>query len=192
MDKHLTWKSHIEKIRSIIKKKVGIIFKLRHILPQTILLLIYKSFIQPHITYGLEVWGSTYPSYLQPILLLQKMVVRAITFSDFTSHSLPLFNKLNLLDIFKLHKLCVSLFMFDLYHDKLPQDLNEYVTLIKHPHETRQKSKGNLYQPKAATTAGQFSITSVGTKIWNEIPIHIRQIKLRDTFKTKFKEFLLQ
>ena len=55
--------------------------------------------------YGLEVWGNTYPTYLHDILLIQKKLVRIITFSQWNSPSEPLFRKLGILDIFKLLKL---------------------------------------------------------------------------------------
>ena len=59
IDNHLTWKPHIQMITSCVRKKVGILFRLRHFVPQNILILLYKALIQPHISYGIEVWGST-------------------------------------------------------------------------------------------------------------------------------------
>ena len=81
IDKHLTWKDHIKDVNNCIRKKAGILFKLRNVVPKYIFVLLYKAFIQPNITYGLEVWGSTFPSYLNPILITQKMCVRSILHS---------------------------------------------------------------------------------------------------------------
>ena len=72
LDKNLNWSKHAHKVNSIVRKKVGIIFRLSQFIPQSILLLIYKTFIQPHVTYGLEVWGSTYRSHLTCILTFKK------------------------------------------------------------------------------------------------------------------------
>ena len=113
-DCHLSWKEHIQTINKCIRKKVGILFKLRNFVPKNILVLLYKAFIQPHLSYGVEVWGSTYKSNLNCIYLSQKMSMRAITFSPLRTDSKALFQSLNILNIFQLHELLVSTFMYDL------------------------------------------------------------------------------
>ena len=87
IDQHLTWKAQIRSVNECIRKKVGIIFRLRHFVPKHTLLLLYNAFIQPHITYGIEVWGSTYRTNLITIINTQKMAVSAITFSLWRAHS---------------------------------------------------------------------------------------------------------
>ena len=49
IDSHLTWKSHIRVVNNCIRRKVGVLFKLRHCVPQYILILLYKTFIQSHM-----------------------------------------------------------------------------------------------------------------------------------------------
>ena len=90
------------------------LLKLRSYVPRNIMVLLYKAFILPNLTYGLEVWGSMFPSYLNPIYITQKMRVRAITFSGFQEPSSPIFLNLGILDVYKLHILLVCVFIFDL------------------------------------------------------------------------------
>ena len=45
----LDWKTHVNKISSKISKISGILFRLKHMLPPSILKLIYDSLISPHI-----------------------------------------------------------------------------------------------------------------------------------------------
>ena len=110
-------------------------------MPQSILLLIYKTFIQPHITYGLEVWGSTYRSHLTCILTSQKMAARAITSSDRTVCSNQLFNQLHILNIFNQHKLQICTFMYDLLNGNLPHHFTQYCSFPTHYYNTRHKVK---------------------------------------------------
>ena len=114
---------HIQTINKCIRKKVGILFKLRHFVPKNILVLLYKAFIQPHLSYGVEVWGSTYKSNLNCIYLSQKMAMRAITFSPLRTDSKALFQSLNISNIFQLHELLVPTFMYDLVKGVLPHSL---------------------------------------------------------------------
>ena len=192
IDRHLTWVNHVQMVNSIIRKKVGILFRIRQFIPKYILTLIYKTFIQPHITYGVEVWGSTYPSHLNSILLSQKMAARAITFSDFTAHSTALFNQLNILDIFQLHKLQICSFMYDLVNNNLPHCLTNYCSLPPHSYSTRHREQRNLFIPTIHTTYGKFAISYTGTVLWNSLPLDIKSKTSRNTFRNSLKKYLLR
>ena len=51
--RHLKCNSHINKIASRIGIIIGIMYRLKHIVPSEILLTIYNGLIRSHITYGL-------------------------------------------------------------------------------------------------------------------------------------------
>ena len=52
IDLNLTWKQHILYISLKIGKSLGIISRLRRFVPTDTLLSLYRSLIQPNITYG--------------------------------------------------------------------------------------------------------------------------------------------
>ncbi len=56
INEHLNWKSHIDNISNKISKNIGIINKLKHILPLKTKTLIYNSLIVSQINYGLLAW----------------------------------------------------------------------------------------------------------------------------------------
>ena len=69
--------------------------------------MLYYSIIYPFLTYGIQVWGLTYPTYLKPVTTFQKRFIRIMTFSDPRSHPEPLLKSLRLLkfsDIKKYNK----------------------------------------------------------------------------------------
>lgn len=183
IDEHLTWIDHIKMVNKNIRSKVGILFRLRHFVPQNILILLYKALIQPHLLYGIEVWGSTYKTNLNCIYLTQKLAMRAMTFSPRDSHSDPLFQKLKILNVFQLHSLSVSTFIYDLLNGNIPHSFTEYCQVVDHEHATRGKDHGLLHLPKCKTTQGQFSISFIGVKIWNCIPHDIKGKKSRSAFR---------
>ena len=55
--KHLKWDSHINKIASKILNIIGIMYRLKHMVPSEIFLTIYNGLNKPHILYGLKCWG---------------------------------------------------------------------------------------------------------------------------------------
>ena len=188
IDSHLTWKNHILGVNKCVRRKVGILFKLRHFVPQHILILLYKSFIQSHIMYGIEVWGSSCKMHLNCILLSQKMAMRAITFSPLKTSSKPLFQKMKVMNVFELHKLSICTFIFDLIKGNLPHDIVEYCQNIQHSYTTRSKKDGLLYLPKCKTSYGQLSVSFMGAKLWNSLPKKIRNAKKRKSFRVKLSK----
>ena len=89
LDANLNWKKHLGKISNQCSKKIGILNKLKHTLPQEIKLILYNSLIVPHINYCIMAWGF----HSNRILKLQKKALRIITLSKYNSHSEPLYKK---------------------------------------------------------------------------------------------------
>ena len=57
LDKYMNWKRHTDYIASKISKSIGILNRLKHILPTEIKIMIYNSLILSHINYGILMWG---------------------------------------------------------------------------------------------------------------------------------------
>ena len=87
LDEHLSWKSHISHLARKISKSIGIIFKSSYCLPRFSFRLLYYSLVYPYLQYCVTVWGSTYPSNLNRIILLQKWVVRCINKDAYDAHT---------------------------------------------------------------------------------------------------------
>ena len=51
IDTNLNWKKHAEQISNACSNKIGILNKMKHILPLVIKKILYNSFIVPHINY---------------------------------------------------------------------------------------------------------------------------------------------
>ena len=83
IDGSLSWKYHIDYISTKISKGIGIIARLRHLVPFTTLLNYYRSLIEPYISYGLVAWGQAANTYLNKIIILQKRVLRLMHFLDY-------------------------------------------------------------------------------------------------------------
>ena len=120
------------------------------------------------------------------------MCIRTITFSGFRDPSSPLFFKLRILDVYKLHKLLVGNFVFDLHHQNVPHSLTDYLQIVDHCHDTRFKLGANLQVPKMCTSAGQFTISYAGAKLWNDLPCSVKTHTSRHIFTKALREYLLQ
>ena len=127
IDRHLSWNGHIRFVNQI-RKKVAVLLRLRHFVPRPTLILFVNTFIQPLISYGIEVWRSTYKPSFRSILYLQKMAFRALIFSEWRTRKIPLFKRLRILNLYNLHDLSISAFMFYLV-TKIQESRNGFQTL---------------------------------------------------------------
>ena len=124
IDTKLNWISHITFVKNKVAKAIGIIRRARPLLNKNALKNLYHTFIYPYLTYCVEVWGSANSVHLSPILLLQKKIIRLITFSERLAHTEPIFLQLNILPIDKLIQDRIGLFMYKMFHGLHPPTIN--------------------------------------------------------------------
>ena len=58
IDENLSWKTHIHSVANKISETIGLIARLRHIVPTCTLPNICQSLITPYLTYCLISWGK--------------------------------------------------------------------------------------------------------------------------------------
>src|SRR6266851_2505507 len=104
---NLRWSMHIKKLSSKIAPHVGMISKIRHYFSQNVVLMYYYAFIHSHMSYAISIWGNTYQTTLNPILVLQKKSIRYLTFANPISHSQPIFQLLKILPFNNLFQFSV-------------------------------------------------------------------------------------
>ena len=127
---------------------------------------LYFSIFNSHLSYGLPVWGQSKQIYLDRIKKIQKKAIRAITFSDNRAHTSPLFKNLKILNVTDLIKLKIASLLWDLDKNTLPHSLSTYFTKanLMHEQNTRFAVQGNCRVPKCNN-----SFQSIGTKMYNEL-----------------------
>ena len=103
LDSLLSWKTHLDILATKLRKANGLISKLRHFAPRSIVLNFYNSFFDSHLRYACQVWAQNLKS--PRIFNLQKQAIRLITFSNFNAHSSPIFSQLQILKLYDLVKL---------------------------------------------------------------------------------------
>ena len=167
LNEKLNWNSHIDKISCKISRCLGMMYKLKHFLPQPILKMLYTSLILPHFHYGILAWGM----FSTRLFKLQQKAVRMINNSKYNAHTDPLFKSLNLMKIDDIFKLNVFKFYFKYCHNQLPSFFQGFI--FKHRsdfHSYNIRSKSTLNINKTRTKAAEVSLRNITAKIVNEAP----------------------
>ena len=89
LDKHLTFKQHINFLCSSISRCIFAINRVKHILPLKALKSLYFALIQSRLQYCIAVWGNS--NHVQKLLLIRKRAIRIINNKNYRHHTDPLF-----------------------------------------------------------------------------------------------------
>ena len=84
-----------------LSKGIGLLAKIRHFVPSSILRSLYYSFINPYIDYNLLNWGMAAITNLNTVNQKIKKAVRIISFKNNDHPTDPLFKELEILPLDK-------------------------------------------------------------------------------------------
>ena len=204
IDSSLSWKHHILCITKKISRSIGIMYKLRPFLPLKVMKNVYYSLIYSHIVYAIEVWGSAFKTELNKIVVLQKRVMRLLTFNDVyptTPGPLiptePIFAKLKVLNVDYIYNHQVSKFVFKCIYQITPIQFHGWYkfTCGIHEHSTRSNYNvndgiiiNNLFVPSVNTSNyGLKQLKVLGPRIWNKLPTELKNASSLHVFLKKLE-----
>ena len=132
--------------------------------------------------------------YRKKLQTLQKRAVPIINNKIYRGHTDPIFKSQNILEIADIHKLHVSLVMYDYHHNTLPKSFEQYI-----PEETNPATNTRITgQHKLLRT--ENPITHFSSKLlrhhfieqWNNLDYNFQILKPRHTVKYVLsKQYLL-
>ena len=160
IDNKLNWAGHINKVKGKISKRVGIINKAKIFLTRPCLVTLYYSFLFPHLTYCIEVWGGAFDSYCSSIIKVQKKAVRMLV-------SANIFKLLNILTFRQLYVYSIQMFMYKYNSGLLPTIFGNMFKLNQdvHCYNTRQSTQ--IHISMATLEIRLRSVRIKSAIIWN-------------------------
>ena len=186
VDENLTWNEQYKCLKNKIKGGLSSIRKLATILPQTKLEQVYRALVESHLRYGNELWGSLSDTKLDHLQYLQD---RARTLIE-NAHSKDgwVCNWLSVINCIKYDKAVMT---YKILNNLCPGSLHGKFTMRSQisAYETRNCHDINI--PKQNLEFSKRSFHYSAAKLWNEIPLQIRNSSTISAFKRKLKEYLL-
>ena len=121
-------------------KITGILSKLRHYVPKSIIKALFYSFFQPHVEYCMNIWTCAPQSTLVPIEISMKKAIRTLSFAKYDAHSGPLFKAYNILNFPDLLKLQEGKLQWDLRNGSYPEFLKKNLLFVNISQAERLRS----------------------------------------------------
>ena len=173
----LSWKTPLSWIIKKLARTSGIFYKMRHLIPLESLKILYYSLFYSFVSYGITVWGLTHKSYLDPIIIAEKKILRVMTFSEINAHTAPLSSQLGILKVHDVHQFQLLSFVYDCHYKITPAHFHLYFKPSSevHSYNTRMASRGDLFlQKKNTFQYGIRCIQYTGARLWNMLPVSLR------------------
>ena len=121
-------------------------------------------------------WGDCADININPLIMLQKKIIRLITHSSYLAHTSPLFYKKGILKIRDIYKYVLGVYIFN------RKALLEYPL---HSYNTRNR---DLAIPSfQRLVLCERSLSCNGPRLWNTLPEEIKNSSSLATFKRNLK-----
>ena len=149
-DENLSCRKHIVTVTSKISKTIGMLSKLRHFIPSSVLVNIYNALITAYLTYGLVSWGNACKTYLDKIRVLQKRALLLIYSANRQDRAIPLLLNAKVLPLNFLSCESVLSLMHDIDERNSPINIFNLFsrTSNSHHYSTRSSPSQNFYIKK--------------------------------------------
>lgn len=178
LDEHLTWKKQISSLCIKLSKSVGAISKLRHFTSTKVCVSIYYALFFSHLSYGCLVWQYAHDSLIERICVLQRKVIRIISFSLPRDRTSPIFFLLKILKVRDVFDSFLLQLFFKLMNDELPCSLKKFFQSFVTDSIVFKK----LRLPAIKSTKyGIKSLKFSGVKTWNK---YFEQLRLSLSFSS--------
>ena len=182
---------HIDYICKKISKCTAILLKARKVLGKSCLTTLYYTFAYPYFINCNHIWGKTYQTDLDRLMIIQKKLIRIITGSPCRAHTEPLFYANRILTVYDLNVNIVGVFMYKcLFEPGTDVFANNFYTNCEiHGRETRNADA--LYVPYGRLDIRRSSIKIHGSDLWNTLPPYVQNSDSSNVLKIRLCNYLI-
>ncbi|XP_057296307.1 uncharacterized protein LOC130625272 [Hydractinia symbiolongicarpus] len=189
IDNGLNFDSHISKLIKKTSAQLNSLFRLSTFLSHKAKLTLVQSFIYSNFNYCPLVWNfSSYKSLLR-IEQIQKRALRfLLNDNDSTYDELLLKAGKYQMSVYRLKTLCTEI--YKTMHELNPTYIKDIFKFHGSGRPVRSQNVNNLTVPNIDTVSfGTKSLSSLGPKIWNKLPNHLKSSESLSTFKNAIKSW---
>lgn len=192
IDENLSWSTHIDHLCSQVASKISLLCQLSQYVPTETQKKFYQGYILPLLDYGSVTWGTSSAMNIERLLKLQKRAARIILKTDLNTPSADMFKELGWLPLRKRIDYNKAVLTYKALNNMAPEYITNLLTPMSQAHSLNLRSavNGTLYVPKSRTSLFDGTFTSSAPKLWNSLPLGVRNADSLNSFKKAVKEVL--
>lgn len=182
IDPLLNWGNHIDYVAGKLSTQCFVIWQLRSFININMLKMYYFAHIQSQLSYCIICWGNC--SRFNEVFILQKKIIRTMTFKPPQYSCRQLFRELGILTAPSLY------ILYSVMHIKnnLKHFNSRYDTCVSSGHNLRENYSLNIPHHSLSMSAKSPKIMPI--KLFNKLPTYIKRINVIHLFKKEVKSLL--
>lgn len=185
LDDRLDFKLNTNAVINKISRSIGVMRRVRHLLPEEILLNLYYTTIYVHVIYGILAWGNSSIGNVNRLKAAQNRAIKL-----FPQNSIK---KDSILSFESVYEYCLACKMFSvLMLNEHEYFKNKFLQLFpSHEYSTRHQIDNKFNLPAVNLTLTQKSFAYQAILQWNKLPEEMKISYSKPIFKKKMKNHLL-
>ena len=192
-DEHLTMTDHVNSIvrrASFGLRKIG---RIRKMLDRNATEKLVHAFVSSHLDSCNSLLLGLPSSSLIKLQRVQNSAARLVSRSPFREHITPVLQALHWLPMEARVEYKTLLLVHTCLYQKAPEYISGLVCLHESTRKLRSSNTGLLKEPTCKTVSyGMHSFQIQAPKLWNKLPIEMRNETKLVTFKSKLKTILFK
>ncbi|KAI5739250.1 hypothetical protein M8J77_016864 [Diaphorina citri] len=191
VDDTLSWKEHVKHVRKKVFYCLYTLGKFRGIFPMELKRKLVECLVFPHFDYCDQVYGGLSGELAQSLQVAQNACVRYVCNLRRYDHVSDFYTQLKWLSLEKRRNVHDLTLLFKILTTQMPHYLHEvfqYLSDLGH-YPTRSQNTRALEIPLHRTLAYSNSFHIRAARLWNNLPVDIRNTLSTDGFKVLVKEF---
>lgn len=180
IDQYLNWKMHCENLATKLNSSCFLFKSLRHLLNRDQLVALYHAQVGSRARYAILLWGNSPAA--KDVFLSQKRVIRSMLGLRPIDSCRQAFKSLKILTIASLYILELNTYVY--------KHRSEFVT-NRTVHSIDTRNKNNFHLQFFRLEISKNLPRSIGLKVFNELPEHIKSLPTLTKFKRGLNNYLL-
>ena len=190
-DQYMTFERHIDEMYKKIMGSLMYLNRIKNQVTSDMRVTLVQALALGYLNYCPNIWGTTSKTQLQRVQKLQNFAAKvAVGSGKKYDRATPYINKLEWIKIDKKCLLDICILTYKVLNQLLPDWLITFTMVSDiNPFPTRQGN--NLVVPRTQTHTGERGIKVRAPKLWNNLPLDVRNSSSLNVFKKKVKNFML-
>lgn len=179
IDSCLSWGNQIDLLLKKLSTHCFVLWQMRQHVSIHILKIYYYAYVQSCLDYCIICWGSC--SRMGELLVMQKKIIRTMTFKSSRDSCKTLFSELHILTVPSLYILRCVLYVKSHIDTYIPRDGHS-------THYLRENFNITVPQHRLTTVAKGPNIMSI--KLYNKLPLEVKKLNNINSFKHVVRSIL--
>ena len=185
VDENLSWEAQFNRTMDKINSGIWALKRLKNILPQSQLSIVYYALVESQLRYGDVVWGNLSRTKLAALQRLQTRALKIIRNAKIKdTWSCPGMNVENIICFDR------NVMAYKIIHKLYPNSFLEKYKPRSSFSSYNTRNSQNLQIPKHRTERYKKSFHYSALKEWNNTPRDIRELPTINTFKRQLKVYM--